>query len=51
MIYIYQFARVLLSRNFAYAKVRENKTLAKISEFTVLYMQFCIKLAFVLSKE
>ena len=29
------FARVLFSRNFAYAKFRENKTLAKISESTV----------------
>ena len=29
------FARVLFSRNSAYAKFRENKTLAKISEFTV----------------
>ena len=29
------FTRVLFSRNFAYAKFRENKTLAKISEFTV----------------
>ena len=27
--------RVLFSRNFAYAKFRENKPLAKISEFTV----------------
>ena len=29
------FARILFSRNFAYAKFRENKTLVKISEFTV----------------
>ena len=29
------FARVLFSRNFAYVKFRENKVLAKISEFTV----------------
>ena len=29
------FARILISRNFAYAKFRENKILAKISEFTV----------------
>ena len=28
-------ASVLLSRNFAYAKFREIKTLAKVSEFTV----------------
>ena len=27
--------RILFSRSFAYAKFRENKTLAKISEFTV----------------
>ena len=32
---ICHFARVLFSRNFAYAKFRENKVLAKISEFTV----------------
>ena len=31
--------RVLFSRNFAYAKFRENKTLAKISKLTVLF--FC----------
>ena len=29
------FRRILFSRNFAYAKFRENKTLAKNSEFTV----------------
>ena len=29
------FARVLLSRNIAIAKFRENKTLAKLLEFTV----------------
>ena len=29
--------RVLFSRNLAYAKFRENKTLAKISEFTVTF--------------
>ena len=29
------FTRVLFSRNFPYAKFRENKVLAKISEFTV----------------
>ena len=29
------FARVLFSRNFVYAKFRENKPLAKISEFTL----------------
>ena len=42
MIYLYQlttewfchFARVLISRNFAYAKFREKNTLAKIFEFT-----------------
>ena len=28
--------RILFSRNFAYAKFRENKTLAKVSEFTVV---------------
>ena len=28
------------SRNFAYAKFRENKTLAKISEFTVVCQSF-----------
>ena len=30
-----EMARNLFSRNFAYAKFRENKNLAKISEFTV----------------
>ena len=30
------FARVLFSRNFAYAKFRKNKTLAKIFKFTVI---------------
>ena len=34
------FARVLFSRNFANAKFRENKVLAKISEFTVSYYLF-----------
>ena len=34
---IRQFARALFSRNFAYAKSRENEILAKISEFTVLF--------------
>ena len=29
------FARILFSRNFAYAKFHENKTLAKCSEFTL----------------
>ena len=29
------FERVLISRNFAYTKFRGNKTLLKISEFTV----------------
>ena len=29
------FREDLISRNFAYAKFRENKALAKISEFTV----------------
>ena len=33
---ISRFARISFSRNFAYAKFHENKTLAKISEFTVL---------------
>ena len=33
---ILPFREVLFSRNFAYAKFRENKVLAKISEFTVL---------------
>ena len=28
---------MLFSRNFAYAKFHENKTIAKISEFTVFY--------------
>ena len=43
MIYLHQVmaygfhrvTRVLFSRYFAYAKFRDNKTLAKISEFTV----------------
>ena len=34
------FARVLFSRNFAYVKFHENKTLAKISEFTVFLHHF-----------
>ena len=38
-----QFVRILFSRNFAYAKFRENKTLAKISEFTV--MAACIRIS------
>ena len=38
------FARILFSQNFAYAKFRENKTLAKISEFTV-----CVKLVKILT--
>ena len=29
------FGRVIFSRNFAYSKFHENKTLAKIFEFTV----------------
>ena len=29
-----QFVRILFSRNFAYAKFRENTTLMKIAEFT-----------------
>ena len=32
---ICHFARVLISRNFAIVKFWENKTLAKMSEFTV----------------
>ena len=32
---ISSFCEDFISRNFAYAKFRENKTLAKISEFTV----------------
>ena len=35
-----QFKRVLFSRNFADAEFRENKTLAKISEFTVSDLKF-----------
>ena len=31
-------SRVLFSRNFAYAKFRENKILAQISEFTGVYL-------------
>ena len=30
------FARILFSRNFAYTKFRKNKSLAKISEITLL---------------
>ena len=33
--WFHHFARILFWRNFAYAKSRENKTLVKISEFTV----------------
>ena len=33
--WFYHFARAFISRNFAYAKFRENKPLAKISEITV----------------
>ena len=32
------FREVFISRNFAYVKFRENKTLAKISEFTVSFL-------------
>ena len=32
------FARLIFPRNFAFAKFRENKTLAKISEYTVLFL-------------
>ena len=46
VIYLYQkttawfrhFVMNLFSRNFAYAKFRENLTLAKISELTVLWL-------------
>ena len=31
------FSRVLISRNFAYAKFRENKTLAKWQNHSVVY--------------
>ena len=45
MIFLYQwfryFASILFSRNFAYAKFRENKILAKISEFTVIRLGCC----------
>ena len=34
---IMPFARVLFSRNFSHAKFRENKVLARISEFTVMH--------------
>ena len=34
------FARVLFSRNFAYAKFRKNKTLAKISKFKVPHIHY-----------
>ena len=38
--WLHQFVRILFSRNFAYAnaKFRENKTLAKISKFTVILL-------------
>ena len=35
---------ILFSRNFAYAKFRENKTLAKISEITVYQPSFITKM-------
>ena len=35
--------RILFTRNLAYAKFRENKTLAKISEFTIGTYLFCKK--------
>ena len=38
------FTRILFSRNFAYAKFRENLTLAKISEFTVFTYSFVMYL-------
>ena len=52
MIYLYKqttesflhFARILFSRNFEHAKFRENKTLAKISEFTVCNVTPIVKL-------
>ena len=40
------FLKILFSRNFAYAKFCENKTLTKISKFTVqniLNMEFYFK--------
>ena len=40
------FAMILFTRNFAYAKFRDNKTLAKISELTVgfgFYSSFYIE--------
>ena len=36
MEWFHHFVGILFSRNLAYAKFRENKTLLKISEFTVL---------------
>ena len=38
-ILICHFARVLFPQNFADAKFCENKTLAKISEFTVILLK------------
>ena len=35
------FARIFFSRNFAYAKFHEYKTLAKISKFTVCRILLC----------
>ena len=40
-IVISPFREGIFSRNFAYAKFRENKTLVKISEFTVYHRPRC----------
>ena len=45
--HFHRFTWVIFSRNFAYAKFHENKTLVKISQFTVLesshFAKVCIK--------
>ena len=35
---ISRFSEGFISQNFAYAKFRENKNIAKISEFTVFFV-------------
>ena len=36
---LHEIARILFLRNFAYVKFCKNKTLAKISQFTVIIVQ------------
>ena len=40
ILWFRHFSRILFSRNFAYARFRENKTLAKISEIYSIMASF-----------